>query len=142
MTNIESKRGQQLSPMEGDFKQNNSGPSDIDSESEPSPKKLKFVSLLSNRRCFKNNSECVSPSKLSVADLRLNSTEKQDKDTNQNILCPPNADKEVFRELPLDVQRELWEDYKRDRDRNSQSSCSSETKKAKPNTLFNYFVKH
>lgn len=143
VTSLENEKPRSGSPMECDFA-NISSASDLDSESEPSPKKLKFVSLFSRRR-FTKNSDCMSPSKLSVADLRLNSTEKQDSgilasDSNQNILCPPNADESVFKELPKDLQKELWEDYKRERDRN-EMAFQNQIKKPKTNTLLNYFVK-
>lgn len=140
VTSLENEKSEVESPMECDFR-NVSSTSDLDSESEPSPKKIKFVSLFSKRRCFNSSGDCMSPSKLSVADLRLNSTEKQDvltSDNNQNVLCPPNADETVFRELPKDLQKELWEDYKRER---SQSFHVNHIKKPKTNTLLNYFVK-
>lgn len=136
VTSLENQEKSQASPMECDGR-NVSSTSDLDSESEPSPKKIKFVSLLSRRKRF-NSSECMSPSKLSVADLRLNSMDNSD--DNQNILCPPSADETVFKELPKDLQKELWEDYKRERDRN-QSFHTNHIKKAKTNTLLNYFVK-
>lgn len=48
-----------------------------ESEIEPSPKKNKFGFSLAKRRCFSTNSctDTASPSKLRVADLRLNSKE-------------------------------------------------------------------
>lgn len=144
VTSLENERTQSDSPMECDLN-NSSSTSDLDSESEPSPKKIKFVSLISRRRCFTKPSDCMSPSKLSVANLRLNSTEKQENitlnsDNNQNILCPPNADESVFKELPKDLQKELWENYKRERDRN-EIAFQNHIKKPKTNTLLNYFVK-
>lgn len=146
VTSLENERTQSDSVMECDYP-NLSSTSDLDSESEPSPKKLKFVSLISRRRCFTKTttSDCMSPSKLSVADLRLNSTEKQENgltaDSNQNVFCPPNADESVFKELPRDLQKELWEDYKRERDRNQIAAVQNHIKKPKTNTLLNYFVK-
>lgn len=140
VTNLENERTQSDASMECDYA---SSASDLDSESEPSPKKLKFVSLFSRRRCFTNDCS-MSPSKLSVADLRLNSTENQENlsssDGNVNVFCPPNADESVFKELPRDLQKELWEDYKRDRDRN-EMAFQNQIKKPKTNTLLNYFVK-
>lgn len=143
ITSLENNTQSDIS-MEYDC-QNISGTSDLDSESEPSPKKIKFVSLISRRRCFNKSSDCMSPSKLSVANLRLNSTEKQEtgaftSDTNQNIICPPNVDESVFKELPIELQKELWEDYKRERDRN-QMAFPNHIRKTKTNTLLNYFVK-
>lgn len=62
--------------------------SDIsESEIEPSPKKNKFSLSLAKRRCLANNStaETASPSKLRVAELRLNSKES-DSDVNMQSL--------------------------------------------------------
>lgn len=110
-----------------------------ETEPEPSPKKCKFGNMIAKRRFFKEQDDSASPSKLRVAELRLNSTEKP-MDTNQNICCPPNASKEVFQELPKDIQQELWEEYKQSRD--TERACSSELKKSKPNSILNYLVKH
>ncbi|XP_018577596.1 DNA polymerase iota [Anoplophora glabripennis] len=110
-----------------------------EAEPEPSPKKCKFSNLIAKKRFFKEQDDCASPSKLKVAELRLNSTEKPT-DTNQNICCPPNANKEVFQELPKDIQQELWEEYKQSRD--TDRACSSNLKKSKPNSILNYLVKH
>ncbi|XP_971585.2 DNA polymerase iota [Tribolium castaneum] len=97
----------------------------------PSPKKLKLTNLVSKKRCFEDYYEdCESPSKLKVADLCLDS-----------VSCPPDADKEVFKELPKEVQKELWEDYKRRR-ASEMNFCSSQVKKTKPNTLLNYFIRN
>lgn len=50
--------------------------SDIsESEIEPSPKKNKFGFSLAKRRCFETVTDTASPSKLRVAELRLNSKE-------------------------------------------------------------------
>jgi DNA polymerase iota len=106
------------------------GAADVESPT-PSPKKLKLASLVSKKRCFDNCYEdCESPSKLKVADLSLDP-----------ITCPPDADKDVFKELPREVQKELWDDYKR-RKSNEINFCSSQVKKAKPNTLLNYFIRN
>lgn len=121
-----------------------------ESEFEPSPKKTKLSSLIINRQCFNiSDVECPSPSKLKVAELQLNpkdpeSSEKinydqhtpSKADNNHNVKCPPNVDSEVFKQLPFDVQQELWDDYK------SQLGQSfKQIKKPKTNTLLNYFVK-
>lgn len=71
--------------------------SDIsESEIEPSPKKNKFSLSLAKRRCFATNStaETASPSKLRVADLRLNSKES-DSDINMHS---PHEFKATFAE--------------------------------------------
>ncbi|KAJ8925782.1 hypothetical protein NQ315_009632 [Exocentrus adspersus] len=109
-----------------------------DTEPEPFAKKCKFSDLIAKKRFFRDQNDCASPSKLRVAELRLNSTEKP-MDTNQNVCCPPNANKEVFQELPKDIQQELWEEYKQSRD--AEDVCSSGVKKTKPNTILNYLVK-
>lgn len=110
-----------------------------ETDPEPFPKKCKFSNVTAKKRFFKEQDDSASPSKLRVAELRLNSTEKS-MDTNQNICCPPNASKEVFQELPKDIQQELWEEYKQSRD--TDRACSSELKKSKPNSILNYLVKH
>lgn len=64
--------------------------SDIsESEIEPSPKKNKFSLSLAKRRCLASNStaETASPSKLRVAELRLNSKES---DSDVNMLSVPH----------------------------------------------------
>ncbi|KAK9877525.1 hypothetical protein WA026_018632 [Henosepilachna vigintioctopunctata] len=104
-----------------------------DPESEPTPKRTKL-------NIFKRNlmeyDTCDSPSKLRVQDLQL-SSEKHD--NNLNIKCPPNADKSVFEELPLEVQQELWFEFKRTR--MDSTAFGNRQKKLKSNSLLNYFVK-
>ncbi|RZC32611.1 IMS and/or HHH 5 domain containing protein [Asbolus verrucosus] len=105
---------------------------DVESPSpSPSPKKLKLSNLVTKKRCFEDYYEdCESPSKLKVADLCL-----------ESVSCPPDADQDVFKELPLEMQKELWEDYKRRRSA-EMNLCSSQVKKPKPNTLLNYFIRN
>lgn len=113
-----------------------------ENEAEPLPKKSRLGSLVS--RCARlSESDYSSPSKLRVADLRLNSRDSDHSDTvasSQEIGCPPNADKDVFKELPTDVQQELWEDWKRNRSHEDPHDIPF--KKAKTNTLLNYFLKN
>ncbi|KAF2905505.1 hypothetical protein ILUMI_00671 [Ignelater luminosus] len=130
----------------------------LESEIEPSPKKSKITSFAVQHAQF-NEPEYSSPSKLRVADLQLNSKEsdKSESETetgkldskanesnghniNQHIQCPPDADEEVFWELPTDVQQELWSEWKRNRQRDNEST-NKPLKKAKTNTILNYFVK-
>lgn len=117
----------------------------FDSEFEPSPKKPKLTSLVIKRQCFNmSDIECPSPSKLKVAELRLNSKDSDkvnehsdNNNQNNNVKCPPNVDGDVFEQLPIDVQQELWNDYKKELGNN----FIKPIKKPKPNTLLNYFVK-
>nr|CAI5848605.1 unnamed protein product [Callosobruchus analis] len=109
-----------------------------DSDIEQSTKKFKMENIIARRR-FQNSEDCESPCKLKVADLRLNSIEKSP-DENQNVPCPPNADEKVFRELPNDLQLELWKEYKKSRERIEGESIVR-TKKTKANTILNYLVK-
>lgn len=118
-----------------------------ENEIEPLPKKSRLGSLVS--RCARlGDSDYSSPSKLRVADLRLNSRDSDHGDTSyldtvassREIECPPNADKDVFKELPSDVQQELWEDWKRNR--SHEDPHDKPFKKAKTNTLLNYFLKN
>lgn len=147
ITSIESGNISPVTTMDYENMQNGQIANSWDSDNEPSPKKLKLASLISKKKClFPTSNDCLSPSKLSIADLKLNSGESQDKpkfasDTNQNILCPPDVDEDVFRELPIEVQKELWDNYKREYDKR-QNSFSNQVKKPKVNTLFNYFVKN
>lgn len=104
---------------------------------EPSPKKsrLALSFMATKRRCFgvQQNPQspqspgcepmdCASPSKLRVADLRLNSIDRE-REGGQclgggnsseavgggvgGLSVPKSVDPEVFRELPQDVQNEL-----------------------------------
>lgn len=99
-------------------------------ESPTSTKKLKLTNLVSKKRCFEDFYEdCESPSKLKVADLCL-----------ESVSCPPDADQDVFKELPVELQKELWSDYKR---RTAERNfCSNQVKKAKSNSLLNYFIRN
>lgn len=138
LTSIESTNTSLDGTMDFESKANITN--EWDSETEPSSKKLKVISLISKGGNISKDFE--SPSKLRVADLRLGPHEpKFTTNANQNILCPPNIDKDVFKELPAHVQKELWDDYKRDYDR-CQSSRNSHTKRAKTRTLLDYFIKN
>ncbi|XP_023012837.1 DNA polymerase iota [Leptinotarsa decemlineata] len=108
-------------------------------EKEPGPvrKKSKTSDIVAKRRFVKETEDCESPLKLRVAELRLNSTEKP-ADSNQNISCPPNADKDVFHALPRDLQEELWEEYKQTRERDIPDKPLG--KRVKPNSIRNYLV--
>lgn len=127
------------------------------SESEvepPSPKRTKFIGIIAKRRCGQTTitnpgDDCPSPSKLRVAELRLNSRDSECSDSSENVVpCPPSVDNSVFQELPGDVQRELWDEYKRNRDRidleqqQSTSYRGPALKKAKVNSILNYLVRH
>lgn len=102
-------------------------------------KRFKHLEIPLKTSGFLNNlDDCESPSKLKVADLRLNSNEDLSMD-NQSISCPPNADKNVFKILPRDMQKELWEEYKRIR--HQENISSTQFKRPKTNTILNYFVK-
>ncbi|XP_045481155.1 DNA polymerase iota [Harmonia axyridis] len=102
-----------------------------DPECEPTPKRTKLSIF---KRNFLEYDTCESPSKLRVQDLQLTS------DSVQKVRCPSSIDESVFRELPLEMQQELWSEYK-----NSQidyASCENKPKKIKStNTILNYFVK-
>lgn len=149
ITNIENKDDLNSSPMEySTFSYDLSG---SESEIEPSPKKTKFTKLIVKRRCFESD-DCPSPSKLKVADLHLStknisSDDSSDSkhsisdDISNNICCPPNVDVNVFKELPRELQQEIWNDYKRDVNE-KQQKLQQVIKKPKPNTLLNYFLKN
>ncbi|KAF7265359.1 hypothetical protein GWI33_021207 [Rhynchophorus ferrugineus] len=80
-----------------------------------------------------------SPIKLGVATLRLNSTESPMDLGEKTVPCPPDNDEEVFRALPNDLQTEVWEDYRRKRERTIGNSKSF--KRSKPNSILNYLNK-
>lgn len=94
---------------------------------ESSPKKSKLGTLIVKRRCIGSSLNCPSPSKLRVAELKLNTREiDQSSSTNLQYICG-NVDSEVFKELPTDVQQELIEEWRREK----KVSCSI-IKKTKP----------
>lgn len=149
ITNIENKDEICTSPMDcsaysNDFKSDGS-----ESEFEPSPKKTKFTRLIAKRRYFESD-DCPSPSKLKVADLHLSSKHSSSEDSsdsrnsfsddNSNICCPPDVDVSVFKELPKELQQELWHDYKKQM--NEKQQMFHQIKKPKVNTLLNYFLKN
>lgn len=95
---------------------------------EPSPKKSRLaLSFMAKRRCFgvqhpqqqsHEPMDCASPSKLRVAELRLNSVDREREGGNASPpvvaagggaggVVPSSVDPQVFRELPQDVQNEL-----------------------------------
>lgn len=120
----------------------------LDNDLEPSIKKRKY-----------SNENIDSPSDLPVAELHLcsetipqvtteetltgpskcdeNCSSEKD-DSLCKIACPPNIDTSVFQQLPKDLQQELWEDYKRNRERED----NIRVKKFKSNSILNYFNKH
>lgn len=61
--------------------------------------------------------------------------------SGSEVRCPPDADAEVFGALPADMQRELWDDWKRRRS-DEPPGGGNPTKRTKTNTLHNYFVKN
>lgn len=110
-----------------------------ESEIEPSPKKTRINFLLSKRRCLPSDDiyDTASPSKLRVADLRLNSKENDSEpspmavstetatsstsaisERNVGVIvelppqCPSTVDPNVFKELPPDVQQELLNQWR------------------------------
>ncbi|XP_030756818.1 DNA polymerase iota [Sitophilus oryzae] len=78
--------------------------------------------------------------KLGVATLRLNSTESLPEVVDEMVPCPPNANEEVFRALPSDLQSELWEEYRVNRNRDVLQS-ERPLKKSKNNSILNYIVR-
>ncbi|XP_019868615.1 DNA polymerase iota [Aethina tumida] len=133
LQNIQDKESSpQATPSTSSFN------SDSEVDVEPSAKKHKVNLYMAKRRChLSDESDCESPSKLRVADLRLSSTENID--TNQNVCCPPNTNEAIFRELPRHVQKELWDEYKQNRDK--EADICAPLKRAKPSSILNYFVK-
>lgn len=54
------------------------------------------------------------------------------------ILCPPDVNEDVFKELPRNIQNELWVDYKRKREIDGTEKSH---KKLKPCSILKYIVK-
>lgn len=131
-----------------------------ESEVEPSPKKTRIGLLIAKRRCFSPSDpmDIASPSKLRVADLRLNSRDS-DRDSPvmgasgilktgdcstssnnnmENISCPAGVDPMVFKELPVEVQNELLTSWRTPTTTNS--SKSTLTNSTSGNTLHRYFI--
>lgn len=140
--------------------------SDIsESDLEPSPKKKRGFPFV-KRRSHLNSIDCydASPSKLScrVGDLRLNSREfdapststpthiqSMSKQFSAQLKTSPTPKteqvvlaKDVFKDLPLDVQHELLESWCLPKITKSltQGSATQTSGKAKSNTLHRYFI--
>lgn len=127
-----------------------------ESEVEPSPKKTKLGTLIVKRRCLDLPVECPSPSKLRVAELRLNSRDSLDQsppptttatasvvDNTTEFRCPDNVDPEVFKELPVDVQNELLQQWKLEQQQKKTTTARPPLKKQKTtNTLLGYLIKN
>jgi DNA polymerase iota len=138
-------------------------------------KKLNLLLVAKGRRRYSSNDDIASPSKLNVSALQLNSGSLEATDShgmlikststpnrvisplcisNEPVACsskspelPPNVDPTVWRELPLDVQRELMTSWQ------LSPSASLSTAKAAPitqahssakatGTLHKYFIKN
>jgi DNA polymerase iota len=186
-----------------------------ESEIEPSPKKTRFGLLIAKRRCLSNAShgsmeDISSPSKLKVADLRLNSKEfdrewsspkngascstalpttpttshhhklfhqlvkkniatatsqlNQQQSTSSSSssslvdsskLIPSDVDPNVFKELPLDVQKELISSWratvttttsatlaKPNMQKTTANGNNNNSNSKKKNTLHRYFIRN
>lgn len=141
-----------------------------ESEFEPSPKKRKKLNLLfvaKSRRCS-SNEDVASPSKLNVSALHLSGGSmdtaeglglvmKASSTPNRVIspLCisndtpiacssksPPNVDPTVWRELPLDVQRELITSWKPSTSSLIKPSSIASTHQKSKTTLHKYFIRN
>lgn len=148
LTNIENKTNDEIFM---DYVMNIPGDvnnAESETECEPSPKKTKFTLNLDKRMLkYSSSEDLFSPSKLKVAELQLNS---KDSDCipvsskvlfpDQNVPCPPDMDKSVFKELPVDVQKELWKKHVRKFTAKDQTCTSAH--KPKVNSIVNYIVKH
>lgn len=152
MTNIENKAASvSCSNMDcsSDNNKNDCSTDGSESELEPSPKKSKLTALIA-RRCLTNSimEDNLSPSKLKVAELRLSSKEQdaikvhtgESSRSNNEIPCPPNVDKNVFEELPIEVQQELWDDFVAKK--NLDQIIQNQKKKQRVNSILNYVVRN
>lgn len=140
-----------------------------ESEIEPSPKKTRIGFLLAKRRCVPTDDvyDTASPSKLRVADLRLNSKETDGESSQMTVIpaeasssaeepikfdnvlppqCPTTVDPNVFKELPKEVQDELLQQWRTPVDTTnttvqvkSRANSTSKGSKSKT-TLHRYFI--
>ncbi|GLV39619.1 DNA polymerase iota [Carabus blaptoides fortunei] len=126
-----------------------------ESEVEPSPKKTKLGTLIVKRRCLDMPVECPSPSKLRVAELRLSSRDSLDQspsstttgggtvvESTGEFRCPDNVDPEVFKELPVDVQNELLQQWKLEQQKKTSTARPPLKKQKTTNTLLGYLIKN
>lgn len=140
VTSLQSNKSAESTSMECSPISNKSCDFNTDgseSEIEPSPKKTKLSTLIAKRRCFGSTVDSASPSKLRVAELRLNSREMDQSPSGHLDACPENVDSDVFQELPPDVQQELIEQWKMEK----KITCPV-LKKPKTNTLLTYLIKN
>lgn len=155
-----------ITSMESETISDNSITSDnlSETEIEPSPKKTRLELLIAKRRCCLTSSDSMdiaSPSKLRVADLRLNSTDRENpfhhqinnnndnnktnsiNSSNTSLVCPSGVDPLVFKELPIDVQNELiasWRTPSTQTTNLAQHTASTSTPKQPKSTLHRYFI--
>lgn len=133
--------------------------SEAEIEIEPSPKKTRLELLFAKQRCLSSSSfdatDIASPSKLGIAQLRLSSsdTETPYHKLNNNIekdgsitpllQCPSGLDPNVFKELPIDVQKELITSWRTPANTPTYApGNNSVTPKLKSSTLHRYFIKN
>lgn len=122
-----------------------------ESETEPSPKKVRFTGI---RRHLRQSSPSPSPSKLRVADLHLNacdavsllrlSPKEMDSDSSKSVSpewsgVPNDIDLEVFNALPSSLQQDLRSSWKRNVP-NGSSFCDIPVNNDKGNTITRYFI--
>ncbi|XP_055697145.1 DNA polymerase iota isoform X2 [Phlebotomus papatasi] len=142
--------------MENDAFSDTSVASDVSSEPElePSPKKTRIGLLIPKRPCHPRHEsmDTSSPSKLRVADLRLNSLDSPPSslaDTNlpaspstpdvEQQPLPNCVDPQVFKALPPDVQGELIATWTNPAAAPATSSSTKSTCST-GNTLHRYFI--
>lgn len=139
-----------------------------EAETEPSPKKTRLELLIAKQRCISSSSvdtmDIASPSKLGIAELRLNSSDCECsslRKINNNIekegsitplvKCPPGVDPDVFKELPIDVQNELISSWRSPSTQifppgtltaGVSGASNTSTPKLKSSTLHRYFIKN
>ncbi|ENN74551.1 hypothetical protein HUJ04_004688 [Dendroctonus ponderosae] len=76
--------------------------------------------------------------------IKLFSSESSSSEANSSVKieCPADVDPDVFKELPFDMQKEIWDDYK---SKTARSKCAHTNKSSKKtvqiNTLFNYMTR-
>ncbi|KAJ8947264.1 hypothetical protein NQ318_014160 [Aromia moschata] len=113
----------------------------FETEVEPSAKKMQIWRVACEKEAFEDHGAGGLRLSLQVTGggVEVEFDGKADGHKSEYLLSSERQ-RGGIRELPLDMQQELWEEYKQNRDRDK--VCSSQLKKSKTNNILNYLVKH
>nr|XP_029707941.1 putative protein TPRXL [Aedes albopictus] len=118
-----------------------------ESDAEPSPKKCRrLASFLArkNSSLLPSNEDDSSSPNSPLSAMGTSSSSSAIKTTNESAL-PSNVDPDVFHALPVEVQKELLENWRISNPASSSSSTSissGSSSSSSKNTLHRYFVKN